>query len=57
LGEHEAAIDWLEVAVSRGWINHPLCTRTDPFLEPRLSVPRFKGFLERVKVLREHFDD
>ena len=57
LGDHDAALDWLEIAVSRGWINYPLYARTDPFLEPLRSVPRFQEFLARVKVLWEHFDD
>jgi serine/threonine protein kinase len=49
LDEKKEALNWLENAVNRGLINHPLLNEQDPFLENIRSEPRFKKLMERVK--------
>ena len=44
-GVPERAIHWLEVAVDRGYINHPFMARYDPCFEPVRSQPRFQQLL------------
>jgi TolB-like protein/Tfp pilus assembly protein PilF len=49
LEEKESALDWLENAVKRGFINFPLMINQDPFLENIRSEPRFKKLMVRAK--------
>lgn len=48
LDEREAALDWLENAVRRGFVNYPLARYHDPFLAPLRSEPRFERLMTRV---------
>jgi non-specific serine/threonine protein kinase len=50
------ALDWLENAVNRGFINYPLLSKRDPFLENIRDEERFKKLMERVKYEWEHFE-
>ena len=45
----ERALDWLEQAISRGFINYPLLTIYDPFLENLRKDNRFSSLMEDVK--------
>jgi non-specific serine/threonine protein kinase len=54
-GENEDALRWLENAVSRGFINYPLISRLDPFLENIRNEVPFEKLLERVKHEWERF--
>jgi hypothetical protein len=56
LGEHERAIDWLAIAVDRGFINHPFLARHDPILEPLRGHPRFRRLLDTVRERWERFE-
>jgi len=56
LGKAEEAIDWIEHAVSRGFIHYPFLTEYDPFLANIRGEPRFKKLMERVKHEWEHFE-
>ena len=56
LGERESALDWLENAVIRGFVNYPLLRYHDPFLAPLRSEPRFERLLSRVKREWEAFE-
>ena len=47
--EREQAFDWLENAVSRGWINYPYLSEYDPFLAKFRSDPRFQKLMVRVR--------
>jgi len=42
-GEKEEALEWLENAVDRGWINHPLFSKDDPLLDSIRGEERFRG--------------
>jgi non-specific serine/threonine protein kinase len=57
LGDKEKALDWLENAVGRGFINYPYLRDYDPYLENIRGEPRFKKLLERVKHDWEHFEE
>ena len=52
----EEALDWLETASKRGFINYPLLSKYDPFLENIRVEPRFKKLMERVKHEWENFE-
>lgn len=56
VGEDEEALRWLENAVSRGFINYPLISRLDPFLENIRAEERFEELMKRVKYEWEHFE-
>ncbi len=56
LGEKEEALDWLENAVNRDFINYPLLAEKDPFLAKLRGEERFRKLMERVKHEWEHFE-
>ena len=53
LGLEEEALGWLERAVSRGFWNHALLARHDPFLQGLRGTPRFERLLRQVHVEQE----
>jgi non-specific serine/threonine protein kinase len=55
LDEKAEALDWLENAVNRGFVNYPALERTQ-FLDNLRSEERFKKLMERVKYEWEHFE-
>ena len=55
--QDDLALDWLTTAVKQGFINHPLLTQFDPFLERLHGDPRFETLMERVKRKWEAFGD
>jgi serine/threonine protein kinase/Flp pilus assembly protein TadD len=52
----EEALDWLENAVERGFLNYPSLAEKDPFLANIRGEPRFQKLMERVKYEWEHFE-
>jgi hypothetical protein len=57
LDERERALEWLETAVNRGFINHPYLSKYDPFFAKFRDEERFKGLLIRVKAGWERFEE
>jgi len=57
LGDTKEALDWLDTAVNRGFINYPLLAEKDLFLANIRGEERFKKLLERVKYEWEHFKE
>ncbi len=55
LGAREEALDWLENAVNRGFINYPFM-QCDPFLDNIRVEERFKKLMEHAKYEWEHFE-
>jgi hypothetical protein len=55
-GAPERALHWLEIAVDRGFINHPFLARHDPFLESLRSHPRFQKLMGTVRDRWEMFE-
>ena len=56
LDEREQALDWLENAVNRGFINYPYLSEYDPFLAKLRGDPRFQKLMVRVKGEWERFE-
>jgi tetratricopeptide (TPR) repeat protein len=56
LGEREQALEWLENAVNRNFINYPYLSEYDPFLARLRSDPRFQKLMVRVKSEWERFE-
>ncbi|HEY2809409.1 MAG TPA: tetratricopeptide repeat protein [Steroidobacteraceae bacterium] len=54
-GQPVAAIDWLEVAVARGFINYPFLARHDPSLVSLRGEPRFQRLLKDVRARWQRF--
>jgi non-specific serine/threonine protein kinase len=48
-GASRLAIEWLENAFARGFINYPLLATHDPLLVSLRTAPRFQTFLTRVE--------
>jgi serine/threonine protein kinase/tetratricopeptide (TPR) repeat protein len=57
VGEKEKALDWLDNAVNRGFINYPFLAEKDRWLAGIRGEARFKKLLERVKTEWEHFEE
>lgn len=55
-GQPKKAIDWLEAAVRRGFINHGFLARHDPTLASLRSEPRFQRLLTEVRTRWEGFE-
>ena len=56
LDEKKKALDWLENAVNRGFINYPFISTHDTFLDNIRGEERFNKLMERVKYEWEHFE-
>jgi len=56
LGEKNEALDWLQNAIDRGFINYPLLAEKDPLLANIRGEERFKKLMKRVKYEWEHFE-
>jgi len=57
LDEKKEALDWLENAVNRGFVNYPFINNYDFFLDNIRGEERFKKLMERVKYEWEHFEE
>ena len=55
-GMPDRALYRLEIAVARGFINHPFLARYDPFLQSLRSHPRFVQLMERARSRWEQFE-
>jgi serine/threonine protein kinase/Tfp pilus assembly protein PilF len=56
LGMKDEALDWLEQAVRRGFVNYPFLTQQEPYLESVRGEPRFRSLMEEVKRRWEAFE-
>jgi non-specific serine/threonine protein kinase len=55
-GMPDPAIDWLGIAVDRGFINYPFLAQYDPFLKRLRGDDRFKALLATVRKRWEAFE-
>ena len=55
-GLPERALHWLEIAVGRGFVNHPFLTRHDPCFRDLRGEPRFVKLMEVVRSRWERFE-
>lgn len=56
IGRTDESLNWLEHAVTRGFINYPFLSEKEPFLKNIRGEERFKKLMERVKYEWEHFE-
>ena len=56
IGSTDESLNWLEHAVTHGFINYPFLSEKEPFLENIRREPRFKKLMERVKHEWENFE-
>ncbi len=57
IGHKQEALDWLENAIDRGFINYPLIAQHDPFFKKFKDDERFKKLLVRLKNECEEFKE
>jgi serine/threonine protein kinase/tetratricopeptide (TPR) repeat protein len=57
VGARGEALDWLENAVNRGFINYPFLAEKNPWLANIRGEERFKKLMVRVKYDWEHFEE
>jgi non-specific serine/threonine protein kinase len=57
LDEKKEALDWLENAVDRGFINYPFISKHDSLLANIRGEERFRKLMERVKKEWEEFEE
>ena len=55
LDDRKSALDWLENAVNRGFINYPFLSEHDPFLQNVRGEERFRKLMQRIKEKWENF--
>jgi non-specific serine/threonine protein kinase len=56
IGEKQTALEWLNAAVERGFINYPLLHHLDPFLESVRGEPGFDRLMEATRQQWESFE-
>ena len=56
VGETDSALEWLERAVQRGFINYPFLSQHDPLLESLRKEKRFLALMENVRSQWEQFE-
>ena len=49
IGEIEEALEWLRMAVSRGFTNHGFLSKHNRFLEPLRSHPTFRDLMDTAR--------
>jgi non-specific serine/threonine protein kinase len=55
-GMKDQALDWLENALNRGWVNYPFTVKYDPLLAPLRHEQRFQNIADRMKREWEAFE-
>jgi serine/threonine protein kinase/Flp pilus assembly protein TadD len=57
LGDADTALDWLENAIERGFLNHRYFGEIDPSLAPLRGDPRFQALLARARERQAGLED
>lgn len=55
-GMHDDALEWLENALSRGWVNYPFTVLHDPLLVPLRGDRRFMKIAEQMRKQWQQFE-
>ena len=55
-GMSAQAMDWLAIAVDRGFVNYPFLAHHDPYLESLRGLPQFQQLMSTVRDRWEAFD-
>jgi hypothetical protein len=56
IGETDEALDWLECAISKGWLSYPFLSMHDKILTKLHGHPRFEKLLQEVKSASERLE-
>jgi eukaryotic-like serine/threonine-protein kinase len=56
LGDPDYAVEWLERALQKGFINYPMVNRWDPLLAPVRHTPAFDALIDRMREQWENFE-
>jgi tetratricopeptide (TPR) repeat protein len=56
IDEHEQALDWLALAIDRGFINYPFLSQFDKGFAPLRGDPRFEALMQKAKFEFERFE-
>jgi non-specific serine/threonine protein kinase len=56
IDEIQAALEWLNIAVERGFINYPLLHHLDPFLDKVRREPEFTRLMQSTRERWEAFE-
>jgi len=56
LGDTSNSLDWIEKAMSKGFINYPMVSRWDPLLAPIRQTPQFDDLVDRLRERWENFE-
>ena len=56
IDERDQALDWLEIAISRGFINYPFLSQHDKLLAKLHGHPRFEALMQKAKYEFDRFD-
>jgi eukaryotic-like serine/threonine-protein kinase len=56
LDDTSAALQWLETAMDRGFINYPMISDLDPLLDNAREAPGFPALLNRIETRWETFE-
>jgi non-specific serine/threonine protein kinase len=55
-GARDSAIQWLQVAIDRGFVNYPFLARHDPSFETLRGDVAFDALVETARTRWEHFE-
>ena len=56
MGDTTAALDWIEKAMSKGFINYPMVSRWDPLLTPIQQADHYDEIADRMRERWERFE-
>lgn len=56
MGDPVSSIDWIEKAMSKGFLNYPMVSRWDPLLAPIRHTPQFDDLVDRLRDRWENFE-
>jgi len=56
MGDTAASLDWIEKAMSKGFINYPMISRWDPLLTPIRHADRYDEIADTMRERWEHFE-
>ncbi|HEY0162934.1 MAG TPA: protein kinase [Edaphobacter sp.] len=56
MGDPASAIDWIEKAMSKGFLNYPMVSRWDPLLAPIRRTPKFDDLVDGLRERWENFE-